>query len=70
MNKVDIFKKIPKFKFEEKAIKTNSKEFCKIVESRRSVRVYTDEKIPEDSNDEKQKKEDIEIPSFLRNQSN
>ena len=29
-----------------------------------------DEKIPEDSNDEKQKKEDLEIPSFLRNQSN
>ena len=29
-----------------------------------------DEKIPEDSNDEKEGKEDLEIPSFLRNQSN
>ena len=48
MNKVDIFKKVPEFKFEEKAIKTNPEEFCKVVESRRSVRVYTDEKIPEE----------------------
>ena len=48
MSKVDIFKKIPKFKFEEKAVKTNSAEFCKVAESRRSVRVYTEEKIPED----------------------
>ena len=29
-----------------------------------------DEKIPEDSNDEKEEKEDLKIPAFLRNQSN
>ena len=29
-----------------------------------------DEKISKDSNDEKEGKEDLEIPSFLRNQSN
>tara|TARA_B100000073_G_scaffold332019_1_gene322058 strand:- start:339 stop:500 length:162 start_codon:yes stop_codon:yes gene_type:complete len=44
LNKVDIFKKVPEFKFEEKAIKTNPEEFCKVVESRRSVRVYTEGK--------------------------
>jgi len=48
LNKVDIFKKVPEFKFEEKAIKTNPEEFCKVVESRRSVRVYTEGKIPEE----------------------
>ena len=29
-----------------------------------------DEKTPQDSKDEKEGKEDLEIPSFLRNQSN
>jgi len=65
MNKVDIFKKIPKFKFEEKAIKTNSTEFCKVAESRRSVRVYKEEQIPEDV-----MKKCLEIALLAPNSSN
>ena len=65
MSKVDIFKKIPKFKFEEKAVKTNSAEFCKVAESRRSVRVYTEEKIPEDV-----MKKCLEIALLAPNSSN
>lgn len=43
----EIFHEIPDFKYDEEAIATNSEEFEKIVRSRRSTRVFTEEKIPE-----------------------
>jgi len=42
-----IFKKIPDLKYEEIAPEIDFSEFEKVVESRRSVRVFTDDKIPE-----------------------
>lgn len=42
-----IFEKIPDIKHVERAIETNSDEFEKVVRSRRSTRVYSDEPIPE-----------------------
>ena len=48
MAKVDIFKKIPDLDYSESAPDINTEEFIKVVESRRSVRVYTEEKIPDD----------------------
>jgi nitroreductase len=44
----DIFSKIPKLDYEEEAINCNFKEFKKVVESRRSVRVYDDTEISEE----------------------
>ena len=43
----NIFEKIPDIKHVEPAIETNAAEFEKVIRSRRSTRVYSDEKIPE-----------------------
>ena len=43
----EIFEKIPEVNYVETAIETNQEEFEKVVRSRRSTRVFTDEKIPE-----------------------
>jgi nitroreductase len=48
MSTTEIFNKIPDIKHVEPGIETNSDEFEKVVRSRRSVRVYTEEPIPED----------------------
>jgi nitroreductase len=45
---MDIFSKIPEMKYSEKAIDVSAEEFEKVVHSRRSVRVYTDEVIPDE----------------------
>ena len=42
-----VFNSIPKMIYQEPAIDCNFEEFKKVVNSRRSVRVYTDEKIPD-----------------------
>ena len=42
-----IFKKIPDTRYIEPAIETNAAEFEKVVRSRRSTRVYSDESVPE-----------------------
>lgn len=42
-----IFEKIPDIKYVEPAIETDSDEFEKVVRSRRSTRVYSDDPIPE-----------------------
>lgn len=42
-----IFEKIPDIKHVEPAIETNAAEFEKVVRSRRSTRVYSDEQVPE-----------------------
>ncbi len=44
----EIFEKIPDLKYVESAPETNAAEFEKVIRSRRSVRVYTDEGIPEE----------------------
>jgi len=46
MSKDDIFSKVPELNYSENAIDVTSEEFEKIIHSRRSVRVYTEEKIP------------------------
>jgi nitroreductase len=46
--KADIFNEVPSIKYSEQGIETNSQEFEKVVRSRRSTRVFTDEKIPEE----------------------
>ncbi len=43
----NIFEKIPETKYVEPGIQTNAAEFEKVVRSRRSTRVYSDEQIPE-----------------------
>jgi nitroreductase len=48
MGKLDVLTKLPQSDYKEIAPDINSDEFVKVVESRRSVRVYTDEKIPEE----------------------
>ncbi len=45
--KEDIFSKVPEMDYTEAAAKTDFDAFKAVVESRRSVRVYTDDKIPE-----------------------
>ena len=45
MIKKNILTEIPKIKYREDAITTNKEEFKKVVESRRSVRVFTEEKV-------------------------
>lgn len=44
----EIFEKVPRFTHIEEAIETDPDEFEKVVRSRRSTRVYTEEKVPED----------------------
>ena len=46
--KEDILTKIPDIDYREPAISTNKEEFDKVIRSRRSVRVYTDEVVPEE----------------------
>ncbi len=48
MSKISIFNSSPETEKEEKAAICDPKAFSTVVESRRSVRVYTDEPIPED----------------------
>ena len=48
MSKSSIFSTIPKLNYEENAPDINTKEFIKTIQSRRSVRSFTDEPIPED----------------------
>jgi len=45
---LDIFSRIPEMGYIEDAAKVNTAEFDKIINSRRSVRVYSDEKIPDE----------------------
>ena len=48
MSSIDIFNEVlPEFDKKEVLPEINADEFCKVVESRRSVRVYTEEQIPE-----------------------
>lgn len=46
-NPTDIFERIPEFGHSEPPLETNSEEFERVVRSRRSTRVYTDDPIPE-----------------------
>ncbi len=48
MSDLDILTKIPDVKYREPAPEIDASEFQKVIESRRSVRVYTDEPVPED----------------------
>src|SRR6476660_9039049 len=41
-----IFTKVPEMNYEEKILETNPDEFDKVIRNRRSVRVYTNEKVP------------------------
>lgn len=43
----DIFKEIPDLQYREELPQIDSKEFLKVIYSRRSIRVYQDEKVPE-----------------------
>lgn len=45
--KADIFSEVPKMNYEELALETSAAEFKKVVQSRRSVRVYTKDPVPE-----------------------
>ena len=47
MSATKIFEKVPEIEYVESAPETNVVEFEKVARSRRSVRVFTDEKIPE-----------------------
>lgn len=44
----EIFEKIPEMDYVETATETNQEEFEKVVRSRRSTRVFTNEKVPEE----------------------
>ena len=44
----DIFTNVPEFSHEEHLQETSPEEFHKIIQNRRSVRVYSNEKIPTD----------------------
>lgn len=48
MAKVDIFSKVPELDYTEESHYQNPEEFTKLVNNRRSCRVYTDEQVPED----------------------
>ena len=48
MSKDDIFSEVPELNYCESAPEIKSEEFFKVLESRRSVRVYKDEPIPEE----------------------
>jgi nitroreductase len=41
-----IFTKVPDLNYDEKILETNPEEFGKVIRNRRSVRVYTNEKVP------------------------
>lgn len=41
-----IFTKVPEMNYEEKILQTDPEEFDKVIRNRRSVRVYTNEKVP------------------------
>jgi nitroreductase len=49
MSGKDIFSEIPDLNYSEQAESVNLAEFKKVIESRRSVRVYSDEKVPEEA---------------------
>lgn len=44
----EIFEKVPEMDYVEKAIDANQEEFEKVIRSRRSSRVFTNEKVPEE----------------------
>lgn len=48
MSDLEILTKIPELDYREPAIETNSEEFKKVVNSRRSVRVFTEKQIPDE----------------------
>lgn len=48
MSDLEILTKIPELNYREPATKVDAEEFRKVVASRRSVRVFTDKKIPEE----------------------
>lgn len=48
MAMTEIFKKVPDLEYEEPATEIDATEFEKVVRSRRSVRAFTDEPVPED----------------------
>ena len=48
MSDLDVLTKLPKSDYKEIAPQTDFNEFKKVVESRRSVRVYNEEKVPEE----------------------
>lgn len=48
MADIDILRKIPDLNYREPAPAINAEEFQKVIDSRRSVRVYSDEKVSED----------------------
>lgn len=48
MSRTEIFEKVPDVKYVESAPETDTSEFEKVVRSRRSVRVYTEQRIPEE----------------------
>lgn len=47
-NPADIFTRPPEFDFKEELSEVSAEEFGKIINNRRSVRVYTNEKVPKD----------------------
>lgn len=61
----EIFSRIPKTGHHEEMFPVNHDEFMKIVQNRRSIRVYTDEKIPDDI-----VKQCLEIALLAPNSSN
>ena len=44
----DIFENVPEISYAEQAMATDAEEFSKVVRSRRSTRVFTDEAVPEE----------------------
>lgn len=48
MGNLDVLKKLPKSNYKEEVPEIDENEFLKVIESRRSVRVYTEEKIPDE----------------------
>ncbi len=65
MDKENIFTKTPKIKYQEEAATTNKEEFKKVVKSRRSVRVFTEDKV-----DHKELMECLELSLLAPNSSN
>lgn len=60
-----IFEKIPSTKYEEPAAETNAEEFEKVVRSRRSTRVYSDQPVAEDD-----MRKCLELATLAPNSSN
>lgn len=48
MSDLDVLTKVPETTYREEAPEIDAKEFEKVVESRRSVRIFTDDEIPEE----------------------